>query len=172
MEGFGIPVYTNVPYIFPHNPPYQDNEDVPSASYRTTFTVPAGWNWNAKTILHFESIAGAATVWVNGERVGYSKASKTAAEFNISKYLKTGKNQLAVEVFKWSDASYLEDQDFWRLAGIERDVYLISRPKVSLEDFFAVGDLDKSYKNGIFSMDVNVRNFNDAAAAGYSVEVV
>lgn len=170
MEGFGIPVYTNVPYIFPHNPPYQDNEDVPVGSYRTTFTVPAGWN-GRETILHFESIAGAATVWVNGERVGYSKASKTAAEFNISKYLKTGKNQLAVEVFKWSDASYLEDQDFWRLAGIERDVYLISRPKVSLEDFFAVGDLDKSYKNGIFSMDVNVRNFNDAAAAGYSVVV-
>ena len=170
MQGFGIPVYTNVTYIFPKNPPFLDNEDLPVGSYRTTFNVPAGWN-ERETMLHFESIAGAATIWVNGEKIGYSKASKTAAEFNISKYLKTGKNHLAVEVFKWSDASYLEDQDFWRLAGIERDVYLISRPKVSLEDFFAIGDLDKSYKNGIFSMDVNVRNFNQAAASGYSVEV-
>lgn len=170
LQGFGIPVYTNVPYIFPHNPPFLDNEDLPIGSYRTTFEVPEGWD-NREIILHFESIAGAATVWVNGEKIGYSKASKTAAEFDVTKYLKTGKNLLAVEVFKWSDASYLEDQDFWRLAGIERDVYLIARPKVSLEDFFVVADLDKSYKNGIFNMDVNIRNFTDQSAPNYSVEV-
>lgn len=170
LQGFGIPVYTNVPYIFPKNPPFQDNEDLPVGSYRTSFELPEGWD-NREVILHFESIAGAATVWINGEKIGYSKASKTATEFDISHYLKTGKNDMAVEVFKWSDASYLEDQDFWRLAGIERDVYLIARPKVSIEDFFAVGDLDKSYKNGIFGMDVNIRNFNEQAATGYSVEV-
>ena len=141
LEGFGVPVYTNVPYIFPCNPPYLDNEDLPIGSYRTSFEIPEGWD-DKEVILHFESIAGAATVWVNGERIGYSKASKTAAEFDITKHLREGKNQLAVEVFKWSDASYLEDQDFWRLAGIERDVYLIARPKVSIEDFFAIGDLD------------------------------
>lgn len=170
LQGFGIPVYTNIPYIFPHNPPYQDNEDLPIGSYRTTFEVPAGWE-NKEVILHFESIAGAATVWVNGQRIGYSKASKTAAEFDITRYLQTGKNLLAVEVFKWSDASYLEDQDFWRLAGIERDVFLIARSKVSLEDFFAIADLDKSYKNGIFNMDVNIRNFNNLAASNYKVEI-
>ena len=170
MEGFGIPVYTNIDYIFPANPPYVDNEDLPIGSYRTHFTLPEGWD-NREIILHFESIAGAATIWVNGERIGYSKASKTAAEFDITKHLREGKNLLAVEVFKWSDASYLEDQDFWRLAGIERDVYLIARPKVSIEDFFAVGDLDKSYKNGIFNMDVTVRNFNAETANNYTVEV-
>lgn len=171
MQGFGIPVYTNIPYIFPKNPPYLDNEDLPIGSYRTTFTVPAGWD-DREIILHFESIAGAATVWVNGERLGYTKASKTAAEFDITNYLKPGENLLAVEVFKWSDASYLEDQDFWRLAGIERDVFLIGRPKVSLEDFFAIADLDNNYRNGLFSMDVNVRNFRESAAANYSVEVM
>lgn len=170
LQGFGIPVYTNINYIFPENPPFVDNEDLPIGSYRTTFNVPKDWN-NREIILHFESIAGAATVWVNGEKAGYSKASKTATELDITKFLKPGKNLLAVEVFKWSDASYLEDQDFWRLAGIERDVYLISRPKVSIEDFFAIGDLDKSYKNGIFSMDVNVRNFSEQLAGNYSVEV-
>lgn len=171
MQGFGVPVYTNVPYIFPKNPPFLDNEDLPVGSYRTSFRIPEGWN-NREIILHFESIAGAATVWINGEKIGYSKASKTATEFDITRYLKPGENQMAVEVFKWSDASYLEDQDFWRLAGIERDVYLIARPKVSIEDFFAVGDLDKSYKNGIFNMDMNIRNFGEQPASGYAVEVV
>lgn len=170
MHGFGVPVYTNVTYIFPKNPPFVDNEDLPVGSYRTTFTLPEGWD-NREIILHFESIAGAATVWVNGQRIGYSKVSKTAAEFDITKYVQPGKNLLAVEVFKWSDASYLEDQDFWRLAGIERDVYLIARPKVSIEDFFAVGDLDKAYKNGILNLDVKVRNFQAQPASGYRMEI-
>ena len=104
--------------------------------------------------------------------MGYSKASKTAAEFNISKYLKQGKNLLAVQVFKWSDASYIEDQDFWRLAGIERDVMLISRPKISIEDFFVVGDLDHSYKNGLFTADVMIRNLDVVQKDKYTVELV
>ncbi len=171
LQGFGVPVYTNIPYIFPHNPPFMDNEDLPIGSYRTCFTIPDGWT-DRETILHFESIAGAATIWVNGEKVGYSKASKTAAEFDITGYLKKGENLLAVEVFKWSDASYLEDQDFWRLAGIERDVFLIARPKVSIEDFFVIGDLDNQYKNGLLDMDINIRNFTNQSASNYSVEVV
>ncbi len=170
MQGFGVPVYTNIRYIFPVNPPYVDNNDLPIGSYRTAFTVPESWN-GREIILHFESIAGAATLWLNGEKVGYSKASKTAAEFDITPYLKAGENLLAVEVFKWSDASYLEDQDFWRLAGIERDVFLIARPKVSIEDFFVIGDLDGNYRNGIFKMDLDVRNFNNNQAGNYSLEV-
>ncbi|MDR1880380.1 MAG: DUF4981 domain-containing protein [Tannerellaceae bacterium] len=169
-QGFGVPVYSNSPYIFPANPPYVDNEDLPVGSYRTFFTVPDGWD-GKEVILHFGSIAGAATVWVNGQKAGYSKASKTVAEFDVTRFLKKGENLLAVEVFKWSDASYLEDQDFWRLAGIEREVLLIARPKVSIEDFFVVGDLDKSYKNGLFNMEVTVRNFSDRAVDRYSVEV-
>jgi beta-galactosidase len=170
MQGFGVPVYTNINYIFPANPPYVDNNDLPIGSYRTTFTLPNGWD-NREVALHFGSIAGAATVWVNGEKAGYTKASKTAAEFIITGYLKEGENLLAVEVFKWSDASYLEDQDFWRLAGIERDVCLIARPKVSLEDFFITAGLDQNYRNGVFTMDINVRNFNASAAENYAVGV-
>jgi beta-galactosidase len=170
MQGFGVPVYTNGTYIFPENPPFVDNNDLPIGTYRKTFAVDqklAG----KEIILHFGSIAGAATIYVNGERVGYSKVSKTPAEFNITPFLKSGENLLAVQVFKWSDASYLEDQDFWRLAGIERDVFLIGRPKVSIEDFFVVGDLDEAYKNGILSMDVDVRNFNTEVTKKHSVVV-
>ncbi|MDR3061816.1 MAG: DUF4981 domain-containing protein, partial [Dysgonamonadaceae bacterium] len=163
-QGFGVPVYTNITYIFPKNPPYMDNEDLPVGTYRTWFEIPESFE-GKEIILHFGSISGAATLYVNGQRVGYSKVSKTPAEFNITPFLKKGKNLLAMQVFKWSDASYIEDQDFWRLAGIERDVLLIARPKVSVEDFFVVGDLDPAYKNGILDVDVTIRNF-DADVSG------
>lgn len=169
-QGFGVPVYTNINYIFPENPPYLDNNDLPIGTYRKTFSVDeklAG----KEIILHFGSIAGAATIYVNGQWVGYSKVAKTPAEFNITPFLKTGENLLAVQIFKWSDASYLEDQDFWRLAGIERDVFLIGRPKVSIEDFFVVGDLDANYKNGLLNMDVKVRNFTTQNTEKHSVIV-
>lgn len=169
-QGFGVPVYSNIEYIFPENPPFVDNNHLPIGTYRTTFKLDeklVGKN----IILHFGSIAGAATIYVNEKRVGYSKASKTPAEFNITPYLKTGENILAVQVFKWSDASYIEDQDFWRLAGIERDVFLIARPKVSIEDFFVVSDLDSDYKNGLLKMDIKVRNFDSQNSEKYTVEI-
>ena len=169
-QGFGVPVYTNIPYIFPKNPPFLDNNDLPIGTYRTWFEVPASFS-GKEIILHFGSIAGAATIYVNGQRVGYSKASKTPAEFNITPFLKKGKNLLAMQIFKWSDASYLEDQDFWRLGGLERDVILIARPQVSIEDFFIVGDLDKNYQNGIFSADIDIRNFTGSASKKYTVEL-
>jgi beta-galactosidase len=170
-QGFGVPVYTNITYIFPKNPPYVDNEDLPIGTYRKTFTVPASWD-NQEVFLNFGSIAGAATIYLNGHKLGYSKASKTPAEFNITPYLKSGDNLLAVQIFKWSDASYLEDQDFWRLAGFERDVNLIARPKVSLDDYTIISDLDNNYKNGNFSVSVKVRNFNDKVADGYKVKII
>jgi beta-galactosidase len=169
-QRFGTPVYTNSPYIFPLNPPYVDNDDLPIGSYRTWFETPASFD-GKEIFLYFGSISGAATVYVNGQRVGYSKAAKTPAEFNVTPYLKKGKNLLALQIFKWSDASYLEDQDFWRLAGIERDVLLIARPEVSIEDFFVRGDLDKNYKNGIFHIDVDVRNFTARTTGTFQVEV-
>ncbi|GHT71519.1 beta-galactosidase [Bacteroidia bacterium] len=165
-QGFGVPVYTNITYIFPKNPPYMDNKDLPVGTYRTWFEVPESFN-GKEIILYFGSISGAATLYVNGQRVGYSKAAKTPAEFNITPFLKKGRNLLAMQVFKWSDASYLEDQDFWRLAGIERDVLLIARPKVSVEDFFVAGDLDSAYKNGILDADITIRNFDSGASGKY-----
>ncbi len=169
-QGFGIPVYTNIPYIFPKNPPYLDNNDLPIGTYRTWFEVPESFD-GKEIILYFGSISGAATLYVNEQRVGYSKAAKTPAEFNITRFLKKGKNLLAMQIFKWSDASYLEDQDFWRLAGIERDVMLIARPKVSLEDFFVTGDLDAAYKNGLLDVDVTLRNFDSQGSGKYTLNI-
>ena len=170
MQDFGTPVYTNIRYIFPANPPYLDNEDLPVGTYRTTFDVPDTYN-GKEVFLYFGSITGAATVYLNSQKIGYSKVSKTPAEFNITPYLKNKGNILAIQIFKWSDASYIEDQDFWRMAGIERDVMLIARPKVSIDDFFVVGDLDKDYKNGQLSVDVKVRNFENALKSGCQLTI-
>jgi beta-galactosidase len=169
-QGFGVPVYSNSPYIFPANPPYVDNDDLPIGTYRTWFEIPASFD-GKEIFLNFGSISGAATIYLNGQKTGYTKAAKVPAEFNITPYLKAGKNLLAVQVFKWSDASYLEDQDFWRLGGIERDVLLIARPKVSIEDFFIVSDLDKAYKNGLFHADITLRNFNPAKSGTHKVKL-
>jgi len=169
-QNFGVPVYSNIPYIFPPNPPYLDNEDLPIGSYRLWFETPETFN-EKEIFLYFGSISGAATIYLNGTRIGYSKAAKTSAEFNVTPHLKAGKNLLAVQIFKWSDASYLEDQDFWRLAGIERDVLLIARPKVSIDDFFIVSDLDNNYKNGLFNVDIRIRNFDDSPAKNYKLRM-
>jgi beta-galactosidase len=169
-QGFGTPVYSNSAYIFPANPPYVDNDDLPIGSYRTWFEIPDSFD-GKEIFLYFGSISGAASIYVNGQRVGYSKAAKTPAEFNITPYLKKGKNLLALQVFKWSDASYLDDQDFWRLAGIERDVLLIARPKVSIEDFYVNGDLDKNYKNGILYVDIDIRNLTAQKSEKLQVEI-
>lgn len=157
MKGFGIPIYTNITYPHPKNPPFI-GENNPVGTYRKTFTVPAAWN-GREVLLHFGSITGCAFVYVNGQKAGMTKASKSPAEFNVTKYLKKGTNLLAVQVFRWHDGSYLEDQDFWRLSGIERDVALYSLPKLTVWDFFLKGDLDNQYNNGLFSADVALRQF-------------
>lgn len=158
-EGFGIPIYTNIVYPFPRNPPYV-GEDDPVGTYRKQFTVPENWD-GREIILQFGSITGCAFVYVNGQKVGITKASKSPAEFDITKYISKGNNLLAVQVFRWHDGSYLEDQDFWRISGIERDVFLYALPKLSVWDFFLKGDLDKQYKNGVFSADVDLRQFKE-----------
>jgi beta-galactosidase len=156
LEGHDIPIYTNVTYLFPANPPYVDNNYNPVGTDRRTFTVPAAWS-GQEVLLHFGSISGYAQVYVNGQKAGMTKAAKTPAEFNITRFLKNGENQLAVQVFRWHDGSYLEDQDFWRLSGIEREVYLQALPKLTLWDFFLKGDLDNKYSNGLFSAAVDLR---------------
>ncbi|GAB3637312.1 beta-galactosidase LacZ [Hymenobacter arcticus] len=164
IQGFGVPIYTNITYPFPRNPPFIDGRDNPVGSYRRTFAVPAGWA-GREVLLHFGSISGYAVVWVNGQRVGMTKASKSPAEFDVTKYLKPGPNQLAVQVTRWHDGSYLEDQDFWRLSGIERDVYLCALPPQTVWDFFLKSDLDATYRHGQFGADVVLRSFGPEAAA-------
>ncbi|TGE04692.1 glycoside hydrolase family 2 TIM barrel-domain containing protein [Hymenobacter fodinae] len=171
VQGFGTPIYTNITYPFPKNQPFIDGRDNPVGTYRRSFTVPAGWA-GREVLLHFGSISGYAVMYVNGQRVGMSKVAKSPAEFDITKYLQPGDNQLAVQVFRWHDGSYLEDQDFWRLSGLDRDVYLTSLPQQTIWDFFTHADLDPSYRHGQFAADVTVRAFAAAPAARLLVEVL
>lgn len=157
LQGFGIPIYTNITYPHPKNPPYIGPNN-PVGTYRKSFQVPAQWD-GKEVFLHFGSISGAAFIYLNGKKIGITKASKTPGEFNVTPYLKKGENQLAVQVFRWHDGSYLEDQDFWRLSGIERDVYLYAQPKLTIWDFFLKGDLDDKYTNGLFGAAVELRKF-------------
>ncbi|MCM4157283.1 glycoside hydrolase family 2 TIM barrel-domain containing protein [Gramella sp. AN32] len=170
LEGFDIPIYTNVTYPFPKNPPYIDEKYNPVGSYRTGFTIPQDWN-EKEIILHFGSISGYAQVYLNGKKVGMTKASKTPAEFNITPYLEKGENLLAVQVFRWHDGSYLEDQDFWRLSGIERDVYLQAMPKTTIWDYWVNANLDDTYEDGIFNLSVDLRKFKDSKIKKPAVKI-
>jgi beta-galactosidase len=157
LNGFGIPIYTNIVYPFPKNPPFIDHAFAPVGEYRRSFDVPATWT-GREIILHFGSVTGAMYVYINGKEVGFSKVSKSPAEFNITPFLSPGSNQIALKVYRWHDGSYLEDQDFWRLTGIERDVYLIAKNKTHIADFFSHADLDPTYTDGMFSIDIQLNN--------------
>lgn len=157
LQGFGEPIIRNIQYVFSSNPPYIDVEN-PVGTYRTRFDVPDNWD-GREVMLHFGSITGYARIYVNGKQVGMTKASKTPAEFNVTPYLKGKDNLLAVQVYRWHDGSYMEDQDFWRLTGIERDVYLQAYPKLTIWDFFLKPDLDDNYRNGVFRGEVDLREF-------------
>ena len=143
-------------YVYKKAPPFIPHDWNPVGSYKRTFTIPSDWK-DKEIFLQFGAVSSAFYVWVNEKLVGYSEDSKTPTEFNITKYLRSGKNSLAVEVYRWSDGSYLEDQDFWRLSGIQRTVFLHARPKTFIKDFFAVGDLDKSYNDGLLKVDVSLK---------------
>ncbi|HET8855755.1 MAG TPA: glycoside hydrolase family 2 TIM barrel-domain containing protein [Salinimicrobium sp.] len=158
LQGYDVPIYTNIIYPYPKNPPFIDGDYNPVGTYRKNFTIPSEWE-NKEVILHFGSISGYARVFVNGKEAGMTKAAKTPAEFDITSFLKDGENLLAVQVFRWHDGSYLEDQDFWRLSGIERDVYLQAMPKLTVWDYFIESGLDENYQNGIFQTEVDVRKF-------------
>lgn len=155
MQGYGIPIYTNVKYPFPANPPFIPHSYNPVGSYLTNFNVDKNWT-DKKVVLHFGSISGMAYVWVNGKEVGFTKASKTPAEFDITPYINQGKNSLAVQVFRWHDGSYLEDQDFWRISGIERDVFLLARNQSHITDFDVNAGLTNDYQNGVIKPKFNI----------------
>jgi beta-galactosidase len=166
LNGFGLPIYTNIIYPFPKNPPFIAHKFAPVGTYRMNFTVPEDWN-GKDVIIHFGSVTGAMYLYINGQPVGFSKASKTPAEFNITKYLSNGNNVLAAQVFRWHDGSYLEDQDFWRLTGIERDVYLYAKNKISIKDFEIIADLDARYTNGLFNANIQIDNPGNEQAAAF-----
>lgn len=162
MQGYGLPIYTNIVYVFPKNPPFIPHNLNNVGSYKRDFEIPS--NWNDKDVyLHFAGVSGAMYVYVNGKKAGYSEGSKTPAEFNIAKYIKPGKNQIAVQVLRWSDASYIEDQDFWRLSGIERDVYLRADNQIAINDFRVGSDLVNNYNDGAFNLNVELKNTKSTA---------
>jgi beta-galactosidase len=157
LKGYGIPIYTNINYPFDISELEAPVEDNPVGSYRRQFSVPNHWDGRDVFIV-FDGVQSAFYIWVNGQKVGYSQGSRTPAEFNITPYLKTGENTLAVEVYRWSDGSYLEDQDFWRLSGIYRNVYLWSTPKSHIRDFVITSTLNNTFENGIFSLKAELRD--------------
>lgn len=158
-RGYGTAIYTNHGYEFqPRDPkPPTMPDAVPVGLYRTEFEVPISW-LDRNVYLHVGGAKSGVYVYLNGEKIGYSEDSKSAAEFRLNKYLKDGKNTIALEIFRWSTGSYLECQDFWRISGIERDVYVYSQPKLRVEDFYVTSTLDESYKDGIFKLDMCMTN--------------
>jgi beta-galactosidase len=156
MKGYDVPIYVNINYPFEKNPPLIQHDWNPVGSYKRNFKVSSDWK-DKEVFLHFGAVSSAFYVWVNEQLVGYSEDSKVPAEFNITKYMKEGNNSIAVEVYRWSDGSYLEDQDFWRLSGIQRTVFLHARPKTFIADFFAVGDLENKYIDGLLKLDVSLK---------------
>jgi len=170
-EGHGIPIYSNITYPFAKNPPFIAHDNNPVGSYRTNFQVPADWD-GQRIFIHFAGVESAFYLWINGQKVGYSQGSRTPAEFDITAFAKPGKNLLAAEVYRWSDGSYLEDQDFWRLSGIFRDVSLVARPSVYIRDFWVRCDLDGQYEDATLLVTPIVRNDGKDCFDPYTVEVV
>lgn len=150
MHGYDIPQYINAFYPFPVNPPHIPAQN-PAGIYRTDFYLPSAWQGKTVT-LNFEGVASCFYLYINQKPVGYSQGTHLPSEFNITKYLVDGKNEVRVKVLKWCDGSYLEDQDFYRLSGIFRDVYLLARPEDHIRDFFVRTDVRGDYKTGIISV--------------------
>jgi beta-galactosidase len=167
-QGFGQPIYTNINYPFDKNPPYiAGRNGNPVGSYRRTFTVPAEWvEQSRRILLHFDGVESAFYVWVNGKEVGYSEDSRTPAVFDITNEVRDGDNVLAVQVFRWCDGSYLEDQDFWRMSGIYRDVYLEGLPGFRIQDFEIKTEFDDKLEDAKLVVDVTFHNSTARAAEG------
>ena len=159
MNGYGDPIYVNVGYAwrsqYKNNPPYVPIENNHVGSYRKEIIIPAEWS-EKEIVAHFGSVTSNMYLWVNGKYVGYSEDSKLEAEFNLTKYLKPGKNLIAFQVFRWCDGTYLEDQDFFRYSGVGRNCYLYSRNKKYIQDIRVTPDLDSNYTNGTLNVALNL----------------
>ena len=171
LQGYDIPIYTNVQYPFPIDDlPGVPQDDNPTGCYRRSFTIPEDWNGHQIFIL-FEGVDSAFYLWVNGEMAGYSQGSRLPAEFNISDYIQPGENSVSVRVYRWSDGSYLEDQDFWRLSGIYRDVILWSAPSVHVRDYAVRAELDAGYQDSAFTVTTTVRNSDKDIPSEFSLSI-
>ncbi len=180
-QGYGTPLYVNSTYPFKVNPPFIMDEPNhkyttfkqrnPVGSFCRTFLLPEEWGNDKEIILHLAGAGPAAFIWINGEKVGYTQAPRLPAEFSINKYLKKGENLLAIEVYKYCDGSYLEDQDFWRLSGIFRDVFIRAVPKISLWDIYAQPELDLSSHKGKINLHYTPANFTEKRDSDYKINI-
>lgn len=181
VEGYGLPLYANHAYPFadkkaplstemehigavPKHPGKVPMDFNPVGSYRQNFNLPNNW-LEKETFLKIDGMKSGGFVWLNGNYVGYSQGSKTPAEFNLSKYAKAGNNTLAIQVYRWTDGAYLEDQDFWDISGIERSVSVYAQPKIRIQDFQVTSTLDNNYQHGKFNLTVDLKNHLSASQA-------
>ncbi|MCD8260886.1 MAG: DUF4981 domain-containing protein [Bacteroides sp.] len=179
VHGYGTPIYVSAGYPFKIDSPRVMGEPKPTyttfternpvGQYRRTFTLPAGWEQNGQVFIRFEGVISAFYLWINGERVGYSQGSMEPSEFNITDYLKAGENQVALEVYRYSDGSYLEDQDFWRFSGIHRSINLIYTPDIRIRDFTVRTLPDADYKNFTLQIDPQLSVYRGVTGHGYRV---
>ena len=167
MKGYDIPIYKSAGYPFrPLNPPFVPRDYNAVGSYQRTFSVPE--NWKGMTVtLHFGGVSSAFKVWVNGKFLGYGEDSCLPSEFNVTPYLQEGENILSVQVIRWSDGAYLEDQDHWRMSGIQREVMLLAEPKLRIADFFYQTKLDKDYRDAVLSIRPRLENLTGDSVKGY-----
>ena len=170
VQGHGVAIYTNHGYEFKARNPQPPilPEATPVGVYRRDIDIPADWD-GRDIYLHLAGAKSGVYVYINGKEVGYSEDSKNPAEFLINPYVKPGKNVLTLKIFRWSTGSYLECQDFWRISGIERDVYIYSQPKVAIRDFRVTSTLDDTYKNGIFKLAMDIRNNTSQPSKDYVI---
>ena len=167
MHGYGRPNYTNVAYPYPVDPPHVPTEN-PVGLYRTRFALPPAWSAR-RILLHFGGVDSAFYVWLNGHLVGYSQGSHVPSEFDVTSHVRAGLNLLAVQVFQWSDASYLEDQDMWRMSGIFRDVCLLATPSAHVRDIFVRTRFDEAYRDAVLDLSVSLQNSSEERADGLRV---
>lgn len=182
VNGFGTPIYVSSGYPFKIDPPRVTSippekyttfkERNPVGEYRRTFTLPADWKSGGQVFLRFEGVQSAFYVWINGQKVGYSQGSMEPSEFNVTSFLVAGQNQIAVEVYKYCDGSYLEDQDMWRFGGIQRDVTLYHTPDIRIADLQIRTLLDKNYENATLEIDPKLLVYGTASGKGYKVRAV
>ena len=155
-----FPVYTNIMYPYEINPPFMPSDYNPVALYKRNFNLNKDWE-NMEVFIHFGAVNSAFYVWVNEKFVGYSEGSKTPAEFNLTDFLIDGNNEIVLKVIRWSDGTYLEDQDFWRLSGIERDVFLYAQPKLAVRDYFLKNYLNDDLTNSKINFEVDLKNYSN-----------
>lgn len=172
MKGYDKPIYKSAVYPFrPVNPPYVPQDYNGTGSYQRTFSLPANWK-DMNVTLHFGGVSSGYKVWLNGQFLGYAEDSFLSSEFNITPYLKAGENILSVQVIRWTDGSFLEDQDHWRLSGIHREVMLLAEPKVRIADFHWQAKLDKDYKDAVLSIRPRIENLTGKEVKGYKVKAL